>query len=70
MRELTSFETPINKAAFQLRQLCQHLGVRPISLWDSEYGCAKFVELTADINADKLMRIRPNRCPLGCAPTL
>ncbi len=59
---ITSFETPISKAAFQLRQLCQHLKQRPISLWDSEYGCAKFIKLTADINADLLIRLRPNRC--------
>ena len=62
---ITSFETPITKAAFQLRQVCKHLPERPISLWDSEYGCAKFVKLTADINADKLMRLRPNRCLFG-----
>ncbi len=62
---ITSFETPISKAAFQLRQLCQHLKQRPISLWDSEYGCAKFIKLTADINADKLIRLRPNRCVFG-----
>ncbi len=62
---ITSFETPICKGAFQLRQVCQHIPERPISLWDSEYGCAKFVKLTADINADKLMRLRPNRCVFG-----
>ncbi len=65
---ITSFETPISKAAFQLGQVCQHLPERPISLWDSEYGCAKFVKLTADINADKLMRLRPNRCLFGAPP--
>ena len=66
---ITSFETPITKAAFQLRQVCQHLPERPISLWDSEYGCAKFVQLTADINADLLMRLRPNRCVFGAPRT-
>ncbi len=65
---ITSFETPITKAAFQLRLVCRHLKERPISLWDSEYGCAKFVQLTADINADKLMRLRPNRCVFGAPP--
>ena len=35
--------------------------MRPISLWDSEYGNASFVEKTADIPCDKLMRIRTNR---------
>ncbi len=62
---ITSFESPISKGAFQLRQVCQHIPERPISLWDSEYGCAKFVKLTADINADKIMRLRPNRCLFG-----
>ena len=65
---ITSFETPITKAAFQLRQVCRNIEVRPISLWDSEYGCAKFVQLTADINADKIMRLRPNRCVWGAPP--
>jgi len=36
-------------------------------LWDSEYGCAPFLKLTADIPADKIMRLRPNRC-LWTAP--
>ncbi len=65
---ITSFETPLTKAAFQLRLVCRHLKERPISLWDSEYGCAKFVQLTADINVDKLMRLRPNRCVFGAPP--
>ncbi len=67
---ITSFESPISKGAFQLRQVCKHLPERPISLWDSEYGCAKFVKLTADINADKLIRLRPNRCVKACATPL
>ncbi len=36
-----------------------------LSLWDSEYGCAHFVTLTAEINCDKLMRLRPNRVLYG-----
>jgi hypothetical protein len=59
---ITSHDSPLTKAAFQLRQVCHHLGVRPISLWDSEYGCAPFLKLTADIPADKILRLRPNRC--------
>lgn len=43
---------------------------RPISLWDSEYGCAKFVKLTAELNSDKLMRLRPNRCVFGAPPPI
>ncbi len=66
---ITSHETPITKAVFQLKQVCRHLKERPVSLWDSEYGCANFVNLTADLNADKLMRLRPNRCVFGEPPT-
>lgn len=57
---ITSWESPIEKAVWQLSQVCQHLPQRPISLWDSEYGCAPFVLKTANIAADKLMRLRSN----------
>jgi hypothetical protein len=59
---ISSHETPITRAVFQLKQVCRNLKERPITLWDSEYGCANFVKMTAEINADKLMRLRPNRC--------
>ncbi len=59
---ISSHETPISRAVLQLKQVCRHLDVRPITIWDSEYGCAPFIKETAEINADKLMRIRPNRC--------
>ena len=62
---ITSFETPITRAVFQLKQVSKQLKVRPLTLWDSEYGCAKFLNLTAGINADLLIRIRPNRCVFG-----
>jgi DDE superfamily endonuclease len=59
---ISSHETPISRAVLQLKQVCRYLQQRPITLWDSEYGCAKFVEETARINADKLIRLRPSRC--------
>lgn len=65
---ITSHETPITRAVLQLKQVCRHLEERPITLWDSEYGCANFVKLTSEINADKLMRLRPNRCVFAKAP--
>lgn len=49
-------ETPISRAVLQLKQVCRHLNVRPITIWDSEYGCAPFIKETAEINADKLIR--------------
>jgi len=33
---ITSWENPIEKAAWQLQQVCSGLSVRPISVWDSE----------------------------------
>ena len=65
---ITSWESPIDKAVWQLKQVCQYLPVRPISLWDSEYGCAPFVLKTAEIAVDKLMRLRSNLCLWGTPP--
>lgn len=62
---ITSAETPIEKAATQLRQVCQKLASRPLSLWDAEYGCAPFLTKTADIDCDKLIRLRSNRVLYG-----
>ena len=65
---ITSFETPLEKAAQQLRAVCARLSQRPLSVWDSEYGCGQFIKLTADIHCDKLMRLRPNRVLYGPPP--
>lgn len=64
---ITSFESPLTKAAFQLRAICRGLTVRPISVTDSEYSNITFLKLTRGIEADKLIRLRPNRC-LWTAP--
>ncbi len=66
---ITSWENPIEKAAWQLQQVCSVLSVRPISVWDSEYGCAPFVLKTANIPADKLIRLRSNLCLWGTPPS-
>ncbi|NMG11961.1 transposase [Brasilonema sp. UFV-L1] len=65
---ITSWENPIDKAVWQLQQVCPHLPSRPITLWDIEYGCAPFVIKTANIKADKLMRLRSNLCLWGEPP--
>jgi DDE superfamily endonuclease len=57
---ITSFDNPIQKAASQLKLVCENLPTRPLSLWDAEYGCASFIKQTSDIAADKLMRLRSN----------
>ena len=61
-------ETPLEKGVSQLRQVTELLPNRPISLWDAEYGNASFVNASADIPADKLMRLRPNLCLWGPPP--
>jgi hypothetical protein len=68
---IASDETPHLKGPSQLRrvsQAVQSLGVRLVSLWDSEYGCAPFVNATQDIPADKLFRLRPNLALYGPPP--
>jgi hypothetical protein len=65
LHERITNQKPVEKASQQLRQVCQHLGIRPLSLWDSEYGCAAFLRATADIPADKLIRLRTNLCLEG-----
>jgi hypothetical protein len=65
---ITSWENPIQKAAWQIKQVCKFLPQRPIVLLDSEYGNASLLNQTADVEADLLMRIRSNRC-LYSAPS-
>lgn len=62
---ITSWENPIEKAVWQLKQVCEHLPTRPISVWDSEYGCAPFILKTANIRCDILVRLRSNLCLWG-----
>jgi hypothetical protein len=57
---ISSAETPLEKGISQLRQVCARLPGRPITLWDAEYGCAPFVNGSADIPADKVLRLRAN----------
>ncbi|ELS31231.1 hypothetical protein FEV09_18390 [Pseudanabaena catenata USMAC16] len=40
---ISSFETAAQRGAFQLRQVCRDLSVRPIATYDSEYGSAAFM---------------------------
>jgi hypothetical protein len=59
---ITSFETPISKAAWQLKQVKASLKQPVLALLDSEYGNASWVNQTVDIEADCLIRIRSNCC--------
>jgi hypothetical protein len=40
---ITSWDTPISKAAWQLEQVIAGLPQRPLVLFDREYGCASLV---------------------------
>jgi hypothetical protein len=46
----------------QLQQVSNQFDQRPILVVDSQYGCASFVQQTAAITCDKLMRLSFNRC--------
>lgn len=61
-------ETPIGKAVAQLRTVCTRLPQRAVALYDAEYGCAPFVNATADLPCDKLVRLRSNLCLWGAPP--
>jgi len=65
---LSSFETPVSKAAFQLKQVCRQGLPRPIATYDRAYGNAPFVKATTEIEADVLVRLPSNRCVWGPPP--
>lgn len=65
---ISSFETPISKAAWQLKQVRKRTKFPILALLDSEYGNASWVNQTVDIEVDCLIRIRSN-CSLYGAPS-
>ncbi len=62
---ITSFETPISKGVWQLRQVTKSFNKPVLALLDSEYGNASWVNQTVDIEADCLIRVRSNCCLWG-----
>ncbi len=65
---IASTESPIGKMVEQLAAACQRLRERPLALFDAEYGCAPFVNQSAAIPCDKIVRLRPNLCLWGPPP--
>ena len=59
---ITSFETALTKASFQLKQVCRQLEIRPLAIFDRNYGNGSFLKQTTEIQADLLIRIASNRC--------
>ncbi|MEG4943385.1 hypothetical protein, partial [Microcoleus sp. F4-D5] len=64
-RELPVGIVPSLSSVQQLSSASSHLPSRALSLWDSECGCAPFVNQTAEFPVDKLMRLRSNLCLWG-----
>jgi hypothetical protein len=60
LHERITDQKPVLKGSQQLRVVCERLKVRPLTLWDSEYGCAVFLKETIDLPADKIFRLRGN----------
>ena len=66
---ITSWESPISKAVWQLKQVLKHCQQKVIVLLDREYGNAKWVLATAELkDVDCVMRIRSNACLYGIPP--
>jgi hypothetical protein len=59
---ITSYEKPISKAAWQLKQASRQIKQKVLVVLDSEYGNGSWVKQTGDIPVSKLMRIRSNCC--------
>lgn len=65
---ISSFETPLKRAAFQLKQVSRALAERPLAVYDREYGNGRFLTLTEGVEADILVRLRSNAGVFGAPP--
>ena len=63
-----SGESPIPKAAEQLKQVCKQTTNPVLAVLDREYGNATWVLAQAEIKADSLMRLRRNACLWSAPP--
>lgn len=59
---ITSYEKPISKAVWQLKQVSQQIKQKVLVVLDSEYGNGSWVNQAGEIPVSKLMRIRSNCC--------
>jgi len=60
---ITGGAPPVGR--FQLKLVTRQLETRPLVAYDRGYGNAKFVQATAGIEADLLLRLASNRCLWG-----
>ncbi|MDJ0516361.1 MAG: hypothetical protein QNJ74_08915 [Trichodesmium sp. MO_231.B1] len=61
----SSFETPISKAIWQLKQVRKSTNFPILALLDSEYGNGSWVNQIADTQVDCLITIGSNCCLYG-----
>ena len=59
---ITSYEKPISKAAWQLKQVSRQIKQKVLVILDSEYGNGSWVNQTGEIPVSKMMRVRSNCC--------
>jgi hypothetical protein len=59
---ITSYEKPISKAVWQLKQVSKHFKEKILVVLDSEYGNGSWVNQAGEIPVSQLMRIRSNCC--------
>ena len=59
---ITSYEKPISKAVWQLKQVSKQIKQKVLVVLDSEYGNGSWVKQAGNIPVSKLMRIRSNCC--------
>ena len=59
---ITSYEKPISKAVWQLKQVSRQIKQKVLVVLDSEYGNGSWVNQAGEIPVSKLMRIRSNCC--------
>ena len=65
---ISSGESPIPKAAAQLKQVCEQIDNPVLAVLDREYGNASWVLAQAESKADCLMRVRKNACFWSAPP--
>jgi len=65
---ISSWSSPIEKAASQLKLVCEQSLHPVLAVLDREYGNANWVLAQADIQADCLMRVRKNACLWSAPP--
>ena len=59
---MTTFETHISKATWQLKQVTKHTKQKVLVVLDSEYENGSWINQTGEIPVSKLIRIRFNCC--------